>query len=279
MKYSKYRSVNINEVINDIKNGIMIRDVAAKYNVSTWTIRQWLKKEGVTKQTLSFNHNYFETLNKRNSYWLGFIFADGCCHIDKKGGHMFSINVALQDREHLEKFHKDLDSNHKVGVYSNGPGREKYARSQHVSEKLVKDLIKLGCTPRKTFTIKFPNISNDLIPHFVRGLFDGDGCAYWNAYRVNHKGEDRQIRKTPTLMMDFCGTEELLTKLKEILGISNTIVPVKGCYRLQMCGQKVFDIVDWMYKDADIFLERKFDKIYKGYTEIVPDTSPFKQNI
>ena len=37
-----------------------------------------------------------------------------------------------------------------------------------------------GCTPRKSLTLKFPDIkifkSKDLIRHFIRGYFDGDGC-------------------------------------------------------------------------------------------------------
>ena len=48
------------------------------------------------------------------------------------------------------------------------------------SKKLVNFLISIGCGPRKTFNLKWPqiNIKEDLINHFIRGLFDGDGCIY-----------------------------------------------------------------------------------------------------
>lgn len=46
------------------------------------------------------------------------------------------------------------------------------------SKKVFHDLLKLGLTPRKSLTIKFPNdIPNKYFGHFIRGYFDGDGCV------------------------------------------------------------------------------------------------------
>lgn len=60
-------------------------------------------------------------------------------------------------------------------------GKE-YSRIQISSKTLTADLLKLGCTPRKSLTLKFPNDgifkSNDLIRHFIRGYFDGDGSVF-----------------------------------------------------------------------------------------------------
>ena len=45
-----------------------------------------------------------------------------------------------------------------------------------------------GCTPRKSLTLKFPDRdifkSSDLIRHFIRGYFDGDGC--FSRYIYSH---------------------------------------------------------------------------------------------
>ena len=41
----------------------------------------------------------------------------------------------------------------------------------------------MNCTQNKSLTLQFPNfISDELMPHFIRGLFDGDGCI-WNGKR------------------------------------------------------------------------------------------------
>ena len=48
---------------------------------------------------------------------------------------------------------------------------------------MVNDLINLGCIPNKSLTLTFPDFINDeLLPHFIRGYFDGDGCI-WNGKR------------------------------------------------------------------------------------------------
>lgn len=47
-------------------------------------------------------------------------------------------------------------------------------------DKTFKDiLIKQGCAPKKSLILKFPTseqVPLDLIRHFIRGYFDGDGC-------------------------------------------------------------------------------------------------------
>jgi len=65
----------------------------------------------------------------------------------------------------------------------------------------------LGCTPRKSLTLKFPDInifkSKDLIRHFIRGYFDGDGCFSY------HKSK---TKITP--VVGFIGTKEMLESIQ-----------------------------------------------------------------
>lgn len=36
--------------------------------------------------------------------------------------------------------------------------------------------MQIGVNFRKTFDLKMPNIPDEMIRHFIRGYFDGDGC-------------------------------------------------------------------------------------------------------
>lgn len=46
------------------------------------------------------------------------------------------------------------------------------------SKYMCNTVEKWGLTQAKTFTINFPDfLPEELIPHFIRGYFDGDGCA------------------------------------------------------------------------------------------------------
>lgn len=54
-----------------------------------------------------------------------------------------------------------------------------------VNSKVIKgDLNKLGLTEKKSLTIKFPDCPAEYLPHFVRGVIDGDGHVDIDGYRV-----------------------------------------------------------------------------------------------
>lgn len=44
------------------------------------------------------------------------------------------------------------------------------------SKKVTSDLLKIGLHSSKSFSCNFLNIDDRFIWHFIRGLFDGDGC-------------------------------------------------------------------------------------------------------
>lgn len=50
------------------------------------------------------------------------------------------------------------------------------------SQKTVDDLKQLGCIERKSLILKFPTeeqVPFDLLHHFIRGYFDGDGSIFY----------------------------------------------------------------------------------------------------
>ncbi|TKV48324.1 hypothetical protein C1I58_06295 [Bacillus sp. PIC28] len=46
--------------------------------------------------------------------------------------------------------------------------------------------------PAKSKTIKFPEIEREFLPHFIRGVFDGDGCIYTTNRKIKNKSYPRQ---------------------------------------------------------------------------------------
>ncbi|MBM2834157.1 MAG: endonuclease [Candidatus Brocadiaceae bacterium] len=45
-------------------------------------------------------------------------------------------------------------------------------------DKLFEQLVKLGLTPNKSLSMKFPEIPDEYMRHFIRGCWDGDGTVY-----------------------------------------------------------------------------------------------------
>jgi len=163
------------EAINIYLSGLSCGEVANIFQVHRSSIRQLLKTNKIPIRTREqarkhkFNYGFFENIdNEIKSYWLGFIYAEG--NIQKKT-HTLSIELGQAGRDHLIRFAKDIGYN-----YHDDHNKKKNSyRIRLNSKQLVRDLDFLGVHPKKSYTIKMPSISNDLIKHFIRGFVDGDG--------------------------------------------------------------------------------------------------------
>ncbi len=230
-------------VASEIRSGKTVTEIAAAMDVSRVTIQKRMKLWGITKKQIQFNENFFEAIdNEARADWRGFIMADGC--VSTTHHPKVVIKISNRDGDHLQKWHDAIHSSLKLHRMKSG------TQSQHYSEKMCQDLSKWGCTPRKSNNLRFPYINRLLIRHFIRGYFDGDGSA-----------ELRTHQKKPQLRLSFVGTEQFLTKLQEHLKTNNKLQPTgdnKVARQLQVSGNiKAKKIVEWMYRDATIFLERK----------------------
>lgn len=120
--------------------------------------------------------DFFRVWTPEMAYILGYWWADGYMYIKPHGAH--EIEIASNDRDHLEIMAQVIDQKRdlrKVSLLSNT-----YVIS-FCSKEMYQDLLAHGGTPRKSRTIGFPEVPPELLPHFVRGVVDGDGTLAWNA--------------------------------------------------------------------------------------------------
>lgn len=197
---------------------------------------------------------FFEKIDtERKSYWLGFLYADGCVSKKNNGNSYLYIVLHQDDRYLIEEFIKDLKSNREVKVTNKG-----YVRLDVLSKQIGEDLIKLGCVPRKSKILEFPTediVPNSLIKDFIRGYMDGDGCI--STYLKTKKG-----RKVPHLVCEikFIGTYDFLNGLKSYFKSDKDLLINKhspeSC-QISFAGRKYREVVDNLYEDATIYMKRK----------------------
>lgn len=124
------------------------------------------------------NATYFGRIDTPNkAYWLGFIAADGCVTGFSTGNTRLVIKLARKDRLHLDMLHSELGATHPVidnEQFSAGKMRS-YSTLAIYSPMLVDGLVSHGITPRKSATLKPWDGPARLMPHYWRGLVDGDG--------------------------------------------------------------------------------------------------------
>jgi hypothetical protein len=121
---------------------------------------------------------FFRVWTPEMAYVLGLWWTDGCMRIKAHGAHEFEI--ASNDRDHLETVARIIGGNYNLRKVSKDSQCYKII---FCSKEMYQDLEAHGGTPRKSRTIGFPHVSQELLPHFVRGVVDGDGTLAWNGDR------------------------------------------------------------------------------------------------
>lgn len=227
-------------------------------------IRSKMHYLGLKKSIYHCNYNYFETIDTEDkAYWLGFIYADGNVN---KARSTLRINLQARDNLHLSKLNKCIDGNFNIRIYDEKHGDKMYLMCQILvySTKIVRDLMDKGVVPHKSNIITFPGLQNDLIRHFIRGYFDGDGSVC-----------ERKHKKGPSdLVCSFtCGSLEFLESLRVILfsnDIKSYLVKDKRGekYSLSLAGlQNPDTFLHYIYDDSTVYLDRKYIKkenLYKS---------------
>lgn len=245
-------------------NGISLTQIAEKLKLSAVRLSKWLKKNGVEireNRTYTCNESYFEVINtEEKAYWLGFLYADGCVCRSGKVQHL-EVTLQENDIEHLKKFLKSIGSNtptHKKVIKLNDKKYKAY-RVNIGSARMCQDLIKIGCTPRKSLTLKFPSkeiLSEELVLHFVRGYIDGDG---WIGISTN-----KHLARIGVL-----GTQNFLLGIQESMHWKK--VSIRECNRgskafvIEYNSSETINYLNEIYKNANIYLDRKYEKYKEIY--------------
>lgn len=198
--------------------------------------------------------NYFKQINTENkAYFLGLLYADG-----GNTGKSVSLSLEQKDKHILESFASDLRTNQPIKTYKTKTTT--YCRIDISRKQMIEDLKLLGIVERKSLILDFPDfIPRDLMKHFIRGYFDGDGHLTWN--KNNYY----------TTNIGFTSTLNFLEKLKietsnlnihmGIYDISSLDTRNKATKRLIISGWNQCQIfLDYMYNGSSIFLNRKFEK-------------------
>ena len=223
----------------------------------------------------SINDNIFNKIDTQDkAYFLGLLYADGCNYEEDK---RVKLDLIETDFDILNKFKKFLSYEGNIKHYppyvKSIMGKECNAsgiyRLSFKSKNISEDLAKYGCTKNKSYTLLYPKelIKDDeLLRHFIRGYFDGDGCiSYWiDNKKTGHK----------KFQICFCGTTDMMENLSNIFSEKfNCRSNMRDRYeerdnnnlQFGIQGNRVIEkILDWLYIDSNMYVERK----YKKYLEL-----------
>lgn len=201
-------------------------------------------------------HTFFAIPNTINSYWAGFIAADGSIG---KNGNSLTISISAKDKEHLKKFSSLVSKDYSIREYQvlreNGP--YDYVEFNLSSPNWKKDLDRhWGIHPAKTFTIKFPTgLSVENTKAFICGYIDGDGSIYVDKSRKNK------------IQMSICGTLNMLEGMKrffrtegKVAFSGEQIYATKSIYTFMAGGRTALKVLDFLHDTRLPLMERKWKR-------------------
>ena len=263
------KGIKIESIIDLYNKGLTPVQISEELNCTIANITRRLKKANIKvipnysksrrtrKGYYSLNEDYFYFIDDETSaYLLGLMYADGS--VVSNGCYL-----KMKEEESLIKLIDAIKGNMPIKKYTRIYKNKEFSCYiiSIYSMKIKSNLIKWGCHPNKTFDIRLPNINPVLLPHFIRGFFDGDGCI--------------SIGKTIS-RLHFNITSAALDFLNDIRPILSNIATKNGSiykekntntYHLRYTGKAALNILNWLYKDSTIYLNRKYIK-YKIVSRI-----------
>lgn len=182
------------------------------------------------------------------------IITDGFVMKDTKRG-VTHVTLVQKDVKILEKFKRELESDHRIIIY----GENNCGKVSVYSVKIVNDLIKLGIPYKEKSTkLKFPKVPEEYLPHFIRGVIDGDEWVQDKGYVIS----------VVTASKEF---SEGLLKVFKMWGLRSEIKINKGSkqteiFRVKVIGREsILKLESIIYKDCgDLYYEYKRNRMLQN---------------
>ena len=251
------KGIKAEDIKNLYEQGFNIAEIAEQLHCCSSNISHRLHKMGYTivrdysKTRFSRTNKheidltFFENIdNQDKAYFLGIMFSDGSV-----SDHQFYLK--MKDEDVVLKFKEALKCDYPIRFHD-------LPYTNYIleisSKKMCNDLKKLGCTPNKTRILRFPIIKENLIPHFIRGFFDGDGCLQLND-KLYHCRFD-----LTSASLDFLNDiRPYITAIAKTNGSLNKEHNY-NVWHLSYSGHQVIQILNWIYKGAHYYMQRKYFK-------------------
>ena len=259
---ANYGKLTYAEMALNLK-GRTLESIQSRVNVLGFE-RDIRQARGIKSRKYSVNEDFFSTPNIINSYYAGFIAADGNINESR---NTVALRINTKDEYILDQLLCDCHYTGDVNYFM-GNGKSEgnvYADLRvYCQPSWVQDLQKnFNIGPRKTLTLQPPNLRKEVnIISFIRGFIDGDGYITPN---TDSNGTRWRI--------GACGTEAMMSYLKYwfdrwvpdtsrkqpagVIGPYNTKV-----YKYQVSGKRALKIIQKLLTvKTPTYLTRKWDPV------------------
>lgn len=277
------------ELIEKYYSGeLKFNELCKIYQVSTPTMYKAFDKFGIKRRLNivkeSIKHDFFKEINsEEKAYILGFYIADGSIlKGDSHQGYKLSIGISTLDIDILEKIRDILSPNANINfseerINNYGIKTKAMCKLSISSKGIVNTLCDLGLGENKTYLSKsiINIIPEDLMFHFIRGYFDGDGHIGYSKVSKKHitkQNEEKNYNyinyNFNIISLDHYILLEIASFLEKYNFTISKYIDKKECLTISIHKKsEIESIFNLLYKDSTLFMNRKYNK-FKEILEI-----------
>jgi len=209
-----------------------------------------------------YNMDFINCDTALRSYFLGFWLTDGS--MIKQGKNKLKAVISSVDRQIVDDIACATAYTNRIYVQNNAQGW-KLGYSLCYAGKVAKFLLDLGYPAGpKTGKEFIPDcISDKTFPHFLRGCWDGDGYVSFKSNKLSsgivsaskHFLEQLHTKILKNVPLYFSGSFKPRANIKK---------PRVSIWTLRFQHNDTIALCDYMYKNANLFLNRKYDNYSLG---------------
>ena len=243
-----------NERVEDIAIELQCSRYMLYQKFNEWNIsrRNKIKAKPRSNAIYTINYEYFKKIDtEHKAYWYGFLLADG--YVNERE---LSLCVKNTDIDIIQIFAEDIETDVPIKY-------DKYGNPfiTIVCKELSKSLLDKGFHNRKSWSIDFDYIKSfvpdELFNHFIRGMFDGDGCLKYYSY---------PYLKKPQLHFGYTGVKNVCEFIKDFFDINRDLI-FEGNVTYTVVSRdpnKIIEICTYLYNNSTIYLKRKYEMYSKN---------------
>ncbi len=241
--------------------GVSITEISSKYNTDCgYHFRKRCFKVINRRYTerKSKITDYFEEIdNEFKAYFMGLLYSDGYI---SESSYIVSISLNKKDRSVLDKINSVLCPDNILREVRN------QIELKITSKEFYDNMLKHGMLPNKTYKNCKIKIPIELLHHFVRGYFDGDGTVFYdgNFFRFNIASIKEKLIQDFSEIFNQAGIYSSINKEtregKFLLRPNSKEYETYYKDMFRVIVRRKADLLllfDYLYKDSQYFMERK----------------------
>ncbi len=231
------------DIIKMYKSGMSFKEMVPIVGISDRAIRNVMYKHGVKMnreqssgqpRKHKVNEDFFKAWTKEMAWVLGLFITDGCV-----SNQTHSISFSQKDENILRLIADYMEADYILAV--TGPTR--LTPTLVINSKEIKlDLEKMGIVANKSLTVPFPDVPEEFMPAFVRGVIDGDGWVDHEGYSMKITSGSKIFAEKTQLVFKEWGLDSYITQ--EVSLADNSV------YRVWVRGRNdILRLAEIIYKD------------------------------